>query len=94
MIRVHIRRQVTEENKSVLMPLIHQLRGSIVGNPGYLSSETLRRLDQPGEILVVSKWKSDFYWNQWYDSPERKEIQGRIDALLDQQTQYEIYDYE
>ena len=93
MIRVHIRRQVSEETQNVVMALINQLRATIVGNPGYLSSETLKRIDRPGEILVVSKWQSDFYWKQWYESPERKAIQDRIDDLLSAQTQYEIYEY-
>ncbi len=94
MIRVHIRRQVSEETQKEVMALINQLRATIVGNQGYLSSETLKRIDRPGEILVVSKWRSDFYWKQWYESPERKAIQDRIEALLPEQTQYEIYKYE
>jgi heme-degrading monooxygenase HmoA len=76
------------------MPLINQMRTTIVSNPGYVSGETLTRIDQPGEILVVSKWQSPFYWKQWYESRERKALQDRIDALLDAQTQYEIYEYE
>jgi quinol monooxygenase YgiN len=94
MIRIHIRRRVSEAKRDALMPLINQMRTTLVSNPGYLSGETLKRIDQPGEILVVSKWQSHFYWKQWYESRERKEIQGRIDALLDAQTQYEIYEYE
>jgi heme-degrading monooxygenase HmoA len=94
MVRIHIRRRVSEENRNVLMPLINQMRTIIVSHPGYVSGETLKRTDTPGEILVVSKWQSHFYWKQWYESPERKEIQARVDELLDAQTQYEIYEYE
>ena len=93
MIRIHIRRRVSEDNQQALIALINRLRETIVGYPGYVSSETLKRIDSPEEILVVSKWQSDFYWKQWYASPERKEIQGRIDGLLAVQTQYEIYEY-
>ena len=94
MIKIHIRRSITDENKEALMTLIRQLRSTIVGQPGYLSSETLNRTDVPGEILVVSKWQSDFYWKQWYDSPTRSEIQAKIDELLGTKTQYEIYEFE
>jgi heme-degrading monooxygenase HmoA len=94
MVRIHIRRQVTEENQQALMSLINQMRATILGNAGYLSGETLKRIDQPGEILVVSKWQSHFYWRQWYESREREEIQARIDQLLKVPTQYEIYEYE
>jgi heme-degrading monooxygenase HmoA len=93
MIKIHIRRSVTDENKGTLMALIRQLRSTIVGQPGYLSSETLKRVDKPGEILVVSKWQSDFYWKQWYDSPMRSEIQAKIDDLLGTETLYEIYEF-
>ena len=94
MIKIHIRRSVTDENKDALMSLIKQLRATIVGQPGYLSSETLKRSDLPGEILVVSKWQSDFYWKQWYDSSERKALQAQIDELLGAETLYEIYEFE
>ena len=94
MIKVHIRRQVTEENQNALMELVIQLRTTIAGHPGYLSSETLKGIDPPGEILVVSKWKSLFYWKQWYESRERRNLQERIEQLLETPTQYEIYEYE
>ena len=94
MIKIHIRRSVSEENQQRVTALINQMRAAIVGQPGYLSSETLKRVDPPGEILVVSKWQSHFYWKQWYESPERMEVQAKIDELLAAQTQYEVYEYE
>ena len=99
MIRIHIRRRVSEDNQQALMTLINQMRSAIVGNPGYVSGETLKRIDQPGdnlagEILVVSKWQSHFYWKQWHESRERAALQADIDQLLGEQTQYEIYEYE
>jgi heme-degrading monooxygenase HmoA len=94
MIKIHIRRRISEDHQHVLMELINQMRAAIVGNPGYISGETLKRVDQPGEVLVVSKWQSHYYWNQWYASPERTALQEKIDQVLGAQTQYEIYEYE
>jgi len=94
MIRVHIRRSTTEKNTEALVVLINKLRSAIVGQPGYLSSETLKRVDNAEEILVVSKWQSHFYWQQWFESRERTEIQRLIDALVGDKTIYEIYEYE
>ncbi len=104
MIRIHIRRRVSEDNQEALMTLINQMRSAIVGNPGYVSGETLKRIDQSGdnlagdnlagEILVVSKWQSHFYWKQWHESRERGALQADIDQLLGEPTQYEIYEYE
>jgi len=94
MIKVHIRRPLAGADEASLLNLINRLRSSIIGRPGYLSSETLKRTDPPGEILVVSKWQSRFYWEQWYASRERTIIQEQIDDLLGSPTHYEIYDYE
>ncbi len=94
MIRIHIRRRVSEDNEEALMTLINQMRSTIVGSPGYVSGETLKRIDQPGEVLVISKWQSQFYWKQWHASRERAALQADIDQLLEEETQYEIYEYE
>ena len=94
MIRIHIRRKVPEDKADDLKLLINQLRGMTMGTPGYIAGETLKRVDKPGESLVVTKWQSEFYWKQWLQSKERSEIQDKIDRLLGEETQYEIYEYD
>jgi heme-degrading monooxygenase HmoA len=94
MIRIHIRRKVPEGKADDLKLLINQLRGVTMGTPGYIAGETLKRVDNPGESLVVTKWQSEFYWEQWLQSKERAEIQDEIDRLLEAPTQYEIYEYD
>ena len=94
MIRIHIRRKVPEDKADELKLLINQLRGVTMGTPGYIAGETLKRVDQPGESLVVTKWQSEFYWNQWLQSEERAGIQGKIDQLLGSETIYEVYEYD
>jgi len=94
MIRIHIRRNVPEDKADDLKLLINRLRGVTMGTPGYIAGETLKRIDKPGESLVVTKWQSEFYWEQWLQSKERAEIQDKIDQLLGGETQYEVYDYD
>lgn len=94
MIRIHIRRKVPEDKADDLKLLINQLRGMTMGTPGYIAGETLKRVDKPGESMVVTKWQSEFYWKQWLQSKERSEIQDKIDQLLEEKTQYEIYEYD
>ena len=94
MIRIHIRRTVPEDKADDLKQLINQLRAVTMGTPGYIAGETLKRVDKPGESLVVTKWQSEFYWEQWLESKERAEIQNKIDQLLGSETQYEVYDYD
>ena len=94
MIRIHIRRNVPVDKSDELKLLINQLRGVTMGTPGYIAGETLKRVDTPGESLVVTKWQSEFYWKQWLQSRDRSEIQDKIDALLESPTRYEIYEYD
>ena len=94
MIRIHIIRNVPEDKADDLKLLINRLRGVTMGTPGYIAGETLKRIDKPGESLVVTKWQSEFYWEQWLQSKERAEIQDKIDQLLGEETQYEVYDYD
>jgi heme oxygenase (mycobilin-producing) len=94
MIRIHIRRKVPEDKTEGLKALINQLRAVTMGTPGYIAGETLKRIDQPGESLVVTKWQSEFYWKQWLESKDRAEIQGKIDQLIGSETIYEIYEYD
>ena len=94
MIRIHVRRNIPEDKKEDVIRLIIKLRSMSTGKPGYISGETLKRLDKSGESLVVTKWQSIHYWNQWFESEERSEIQSNIDQLLGEDTQYEIYEYD
>ena len=94
MIKVHIKRTVPEDKKQELLVLINELRSITQGEPGYIAGETLKRVDKPGESLVVTKWQSIYYWDQWFQGPKRAAIQKKIDALLDSETRYEIYEFE
>jgi quinol monooxygenase YgiN len=94
MIKIHIRRKVPEDKKEDLRLLINELRSITMGNPGYIAGETLNRLDKPGESLVVTKWQSIDYWNMWFQSKKRSEIQDKIDQLLQEETEYEMYEYD
>jgi heme-degrading monooxygenase HmoA len=94
MIKVHIKRNVPSEKIDELRVLINELRTMTMGQPGYIAGETLQRVDQPGESLVVSKWQSIKYWQQWLESKARTEIQSKIDQLLGIETVYEIYEYD
>ena len=94
MIKVHIKRKVPPEKVDELRVLINELRTLTMGQPGYIAGETLQRVDQPGESLVVAKWQSIAYWQQWLEGKARTEIQSKIDQLLGEETHYEIYEYD
>lgn len=92
-VRVFIKRKFEERQGKQLMALIHELRTISTIQPGYVSGETLKRIDEGGQSLVISKWKSIGYWQAWLENPQRSDLQSKIDALLDTETEYEVYEF-
>lgn len=92
-VKIVIKRRVPQELYPSLAPLLKTLRVLAMDQDGYVSGETLRRIDDPNECLVISTWQSMDEWRKWVLNAQRLEIQAEIDALLGQGTEYEIYNY-
>ena len=92
-VKIIIKRRVSEPQYSELAPLLKQLRVLAMNQDGYVSGETLQRVDDPNECLVISTWQSIDDWRTWVLNKERVEIQNDIDSLLGEKTEYEIYNY-
>ncbi len=91
-IQVMIKRKFKVDNPEELIPLLTQLRIRAKDQPGYISSETLRSLNNPEDYLVFSKWESVEDWEEWFNSKERRDIQGEVDSLIGEKTFYEIFE--
>ena len=92
-VKVLIKRDVPQNKAKALIPLVRQMRASDATQPGYITGETLRSLDNPEEFLVISTWQSSDDWKKWLQSGERKAVQDKIDDLLGGETDYEIFHY-
>ncbi len=90
-VKILIKRFVPENKENDLEVLLRLLRERTTSQPGYISGETLKRIDKPGENLVISIWQSVDDWRTWVLSEERTKIQEKIDILLGEDTKYEIY---
>jgi len=90
-VKILIRRKGTNENAVALSKLLKKLRSLTLDQPGYISGETLRRIDDMDETMVISTWQSLEDWNRWVKDPQRAEIQSEIDMLLGQETEYAMY---
>ena len=75
-VKVLIKRTVPEDKARTMIPLFRKMREMAMGQPGYISGETLRNLETPLEFLVISKWQTSNDWKNWVDSEDRKKIQG------------------
>ena len=92
-VKIFIRRVIAEERINDLLPLFRHLRNLATNQPLYISGETLKRIYSPDQYLVISTWQSLDDWRQWVVSRERIEVQNEIDARLEEETIYEIYQY-
>jgi heme-degrading monooxygenase HmoA len=73
--------------------------------PGYVSGETLRNVDDPEDFIVISTWQSidDFIvistwqsiddWKAWAANERRLAVESKVDALLGEKTEYGICFY-
>jgi heme-degrading monooxygenase HmoA len=73
--------------------ILMDLRSMALKQPGYISGETMRNIENPNEFLVISTWRSLEDWINWFKNEEREKLEGRIDNILGIRTQYRIYTY-
>lgn len=92
-VKVIINRKVSKKVEPELQSLLARLRNKAIEQPGYISGETLKSVDNPGEILVISTWLSLEHWNKWFKNPERIELQTKIDKMSEDPSRYSIFQY-
>lgn len=92
-VKILIRRSLPDPGDPLVEELLRELRMLAVQQEGYISGETLHRVDVPGEILVISTWQSREAWEKWFANPVRREIQAKVERRLGKDTQYAVYGY-
>jgi len=91
-VKIFIKRDVQDNNFAELNVLLKNLRALTLNQPGYISGETLQRIDKPNESMVISTWRSVGDWNNWVNNAKRLELQKKIDELLGHETDYAVYE--
>jgi len=90
-VKIIIRRKVRKGKEGQLLPLLLELRSRAITQPGYISGESLRNVNDPEDHLVISTWQSAEDWKAWEADRGRAEIQNKIDSLLGEKTSYAVY---
>lgn len=91
-VKIFIKRKVAPANVLDLTVLLKRLRSLTLSQAGYIYGETLKRVDQQDESMVISTWRSLDDWNAWVNNSERIVIQNEIDRLLGEKTDYAVYE--
>jgi heme-degrading monooxygenase HmoA len=94
-IKVLIKRKFPKDKNSEkeLFPCIKEIRRLVPQQPGYISGEYLKSIDEKGEIATISTWFSMEDWQAWFETESRKKIQSDIDAIPGVTTEYAVYRY-
>jgi len=90
-VKILLTRSIGQEVAPTVRPLIVELRAHAMKQPGYISGETLKCIDRPGEYLVISTWQSLADWDKWFASQERKILEEKIDSITGKTTEFAIY---
>jgi heme-degrading monooxygenase HmoA len=90
-VKIFIKRKVQQENVLELTVLLKRLRTLTLDQEGYITGETLVRIDKTDECIVISTWRSVEDWNRWVNDPKRIEVQTKIDEILGEETEYAMY---
>jgi heme-degrading monooxygenase HmoA len=91
-IKVMIKRKWQVDKPEELLPLLAALRETAREQPGFISGETLRSLDDPEDYLVISIWETADDWNKWVQNKKRRDLQGKVDSLIGEKTFYEMFE--
>jgi len=90
-VKILIKRKFKDGNLRAAARLLINHRNGAMEQPGYISSETIQRLDDPNQITVISMWKDIEAWEAWKNSETRKSNENEARDLLAGQTEYEHY---
>ena len=90
-VKILIKRKFKVGNLRMAARLLINNRNGAMQQPGYISSETMQRLEDPFQITVVSMWKDIEAWETWKNSESRLANENEVKDYLVGQTEYEHY---
>jgi quinol monooxygenase YgiN len=90
-VKVLIKRKIKDGNMRAASRLVINNRNGAMKHPGYISSETMRSLDDPSLIAVVSMWQDIEAWETWKNSETRIANEAEFKDYVVGSTEYEHY---
>ena len=90
-VKILIKRRFKADHLHDASRLMMKVRYRAMRESGYLSSETLTGLEDPGKVVVASLWETEKDWNNWKNNPEREEFSAEMRKIQEGETEYEHY---
>ena len=90
-VKILIKRKFKKGDMRAASRFLINNRSGAMSQPGYISSETLRSLDDQDQVMVVSMWENLETWKTWKNSETRKANETEFKDYMIGETQYEHY---
>ena len=90
-VKIFIKRKFKDGNMQAASRFLINNRSGAMKQPGYISSETLRSLDDRGQVTVISMWETLEAWENWRNSETRKANVAEFKDYFIGEAQYEHY---
>ena len=90
-VKILIKRKIRDGNMQAAARLLINNRKGAMTQPGYISSETMRSLDDPTQVVVMSMWQSKEDWETWKNSEVRTANENDFKDYLVGPSKYEHY---
>lgn len=90
-VMVIIKRVFRMDKTEELVPLLKKLRTLSKKQPGFISRTTYSNVNDPGEYIVTTEWKTVDDWMQWMNNKKARELQWKIDSIIGEKTTFEVY---
>ena len=90
-VKILIKRKFKNGNMQAASRFVINNRSGAMRQPGYISSETLRNIEDKDTILVVSMWENIEAWEAWKNSEIRKANVAEFKDYLVGVAEYEHY---
>lgn len=90
-VKILIKRKIKDGNMQAAARLLINNRTGAMTQPGYISSETMRSLDDPTQVAVMSMWQNKEDWQAWKNSDTRKANEAEFEEYLVGPIEYEHY---
>ena len=89
--KVLIKRQFKPNKMKEILTLLNEFRTGAMGQPGYISGETLMDHNNPYMLMVIGTWQNIDSWFAWKENPKRLNFEEMLAIYQEGPTQYEEY---
>jgi heme-degrading monooxygenase HmoA len=94
MVRVVIEHKIKgPEYLDKAIEVIREIRNEAMKEHGFITGETLTKVDDRTNMLVISNWETREAWDAWDKSERRVKLNPKINELLSEPYTVNIYEY-